>query len=101
MLTKSLSNLLCHIRVQLCTFQISDKFLKVIMHCDVMNRVICISNKVEYFEKEKSQRNSIKEVTLSFLVILAMQSINSWTKFRFIDTLISQLFLHKMQFSWL
>ena len=36
------------------TFQISDEFLKVIMHCDVMSGVICISNKVEYFEKEEN-----------------------------------------------
>ena len=32
------------------------------MHCDVKGS--CIFNKVEYLEKEKSQGNSIKEVTL-------------------------------------
>ena len=34
------------------------------MDCDVVSCAICISNKVEYLEKEKSQGNSIKEVTL-------------------------------------
>ena len=31
------------------------------MRCDVMSCVSCVSNKVEYLEKEESQGNSIKE----------------------------------------
>ena len=33
------------------------------MHCYVVSFVICISNKVQYLEKENSLRNSTKEVT--------------------------------------
>ena len=59
------------------------------MHHDVTSCVICISNKVEYLEKEglSSHKNSSKEVTLSFWVIFAMQSKKRYTKFRFIGTL--------------
>ena len=39
---------------------------EVIMHHDVISRVICISNEVEYLEMEGSYKNSTKEVTLSF-----------------------------------
>ena len=35
------------------------------MH-DVTSCVICISNEVEYLEKEESNKNSTKEVTLPF-----------------------------------
>ena len=40
---------------------------------DVTSCVICISNEVEYLEKEGSYKNSTKEVTLSFLMIFPMQ----------------------------
>ena len=34
------------------------------MHCDIISCVIYMSNKAEYLEKEISQGNSIKEITL-------------------------------------
>ena len=40
------------------------------MHYDVTSCVICISNNVEYFEKEWTYKNSTKEVALSFQMIL-------------------------------
>ena len=57
------------------------------MYSDLISCVIYILNKVEYLEKEESWRNCVKEVTLSFEAIFAMQSINSWAKFSFIGTL--------------
>lgn len=39
---------------------------EVIMHCDVISCVICISDKVEYLEREETQRNSTKEVYCHF-----------------------------------
>ena len=36
------------------------------MHHDVTSCVICLSNEVEYLEKEGSYKNSAKEVTLLF-----------------------------------
>ena len=36
------------------------------MHCDSISCVIYISNKVEYLEKEESQKNSTTEVILLF-----------------------------------
>ena len=36
------------------------------MHYDVISWVICISNNVEYLEKERELQNSTKVVTLSF-----------------------------------
>ena len=43
---------------------------RLIMHYvldyDVTSCIICISNNVEYLEKEESYKNSTKEVTLSF-----------------------------------
>ena len=32
------------------------------MQCDVTHSIICISNKVEYLDKEHSYKNSTKEV---------------------------------------
>ena len=57
------------------------------MQCGVTGRIICISNKAEYLGKERSYKNPIKEVILSFQVIFAMQPRKYWTNFRFIDTL--------------
>ena len=34
------------------------------MQCDVISCVICVSNKVEYLEKEMCWRNSTKEMIL-------------------------------------
>ena len=34
------------------TLQITDDFWKVIIHCDVISCVICISSKIEYLQKE-------------------------------------------------
>ena len=45
------------------------------MHYDVSGCVICISNKVEYLDKEKSHNNSTKEVILSFELILAIKKM--------------------------
>ena len=50
----------------LITLQIYDDFWNVIMHCDSISCVIYISNKVEYLEKEESQKNSTTEVILLF-----------------------------------
>ena len=61
------------------------------MHCDVISCVIGISHKVEYFEKKRVREIPLLKfkdaTTLSFLVIFAMQSVNSCTKFRFIGNL--------------
>ena len=46
----------------------------------VTSCVICISNNVEYLEKEGSYKNFTKEVTLSFRVIFAMQSKKTFDK---------------------
>ena len=40
------------------------------MHYDVGGCVICVSNKVEYLNKEESYDNSTKEVILSFQLVL-------------------------------
>ena len=55
------------------------------MRCDIISCVIYIFNKNEYLEKEESYRNSTKEVTLLFQVV--MQSISCWSKFNVIGTL--------------
>ena len=60
--------------------------------CDVTRCIICICNKSEYLDKERSYKNSTKEVILRFQVIFAMQSRKYWTKFRFIGTL-KQMYL--------
>ena len=57
------------------------------MQCDVTRCIICICNKSEYLDQERSYKNSTKEVILWFQVIFAMQSRKYWTKFRFIGTL--------------
>ena len=36
------------------------------MHYDVDGCVICISNEIEYLDKEKSWKNSTEQVILSF-----------------------------------
>ena len=38
------------------TLQISDDFWIVIMHCDAIRCVICISNKVEYLVKKQLEK---------------------------------------------
>ena len=57
------------------------------MQCDVTCCIFCMCNKSEYLDKERSYKNSTKEVILWFQVIFAMQSRKYWTKFRFIGTL--------------
>ena len=52
------------------------------MQCDVTRRVICISNKIEYPDKEHSYKNSTKEVIMWFEVIFEMQWKNTGSKFR-------------------
>ena len=41
------------------------------MHHYVISCVICISNEVEYPEKEGSNKNSTKEVIMLYIVILS------------------------------
>ena len=60
------------------------------MQYDVGGCVICISYEVEYLDKERSYKNSTKEVILLFYLIFPIQLTKCWTKFRFINTLINQ-----------
>ena len=46
------------------TLQITDDFVKVIMHCNIISCVICMSNIVDYLKKGKSLTYSTKEVIL-------------------------------------
>ena len=63
------------------------------MHYDVTSCVICISNDLEYLEKEGSYKNSSKIVILIF----AMQSKKRSKKFRCIDILNYDYYkLHKI-----
>ena len=62
-------------------------FSKVIMQCDVTRCITCTSNKAEYLDKERSCKNSTKEVILWLQVIFAMQPREYWANFRFIGTL--------------
>ena len=50
--------------------------------------VFCISYKVEYLDKKRSNKNSTKEVILLFYLIFPTQPSKCWTKFRFINTLM-------------
>ena len=45
--------------------------------------------KAEYLDKERSYKNSTKEVILLFYLIFPIQPSKCWTKFRFINTLMS------------
>ena len=55
-----------YIKNRLHVFLNSLFFLILIIQDDVGGWVICISNKVEYVDKEGSYKNSTKEVVLSF-----------------------------------
>ena len=57
------------------------------MQYDVGGCVICISYQVEYLDKERSYKNSTKEVILLFHLIFPIQPSKCWTKFRFMNTL--------------
>ena len=57
------------------------------MQYDVGGCVICISYKVGYLDKERSYKNSAKEVILLFDLIFPIKPTKCWTKFRFINTL--------------
>ena len=72
------------------------------MQYDVGGCVICISYKVEYFDKKRSYKNSTKEVILLFYLIFPIQPSKRWTKFRFINTLTNDTDTQRFQlFDWL
>ena len=54
------------------------------MQCHV-TRIICISNKAEYLDKEHSKIETFRQ--RNYIVIFAMQPRKYWTKFRVIGTL--------------
>ena len=57
------------------------------MRSDVINCVICILDKIKYFEKEESYKNCIKQVIPLFKAIFAMLLTNSWLNFRVIGNI--------------
>ena len=58
------------------------------MQCHVTRCIICISNKVEYLDKEHSKIEKFRQ--RNYIVIFAMQPRKYWTKFRVIGTLRSR-----------
>ncbi len=66
----------------ICVWNMLIILIMIFEDRDVISCVICISNEVEYLEKERSCKNSTKEFTLSFYVIFTMQSKERLTKFR-------------------
>ena len=69
----------------------SDRHSYIHIQYDVGGCVLCISNKVEYLNKEEKYKNSTKEVTLQFKLIFSMQSTKCWAKFGFIISIFSSI----------
>ena len=62
----------------------NETFSKFIMKCEVARRIIFISNKVEYLDKEHSYKNSTKKVifkkykTFSVLIYSYINTSGNW-----------------------
>ena len=61
--------------------------IETIVHHDVPDCAICISNNVDNARTTRAGKSSGKIAVLSFEHIVAKQSTKHWTKFCFINTL--------------